>query len=147
MGGVLKTQKETYPSPRGRVELQDERMSLCNSGGGLTRRANFDLSPSSTSATQTSLLASVSSPQGRSMVAFTLAEVLITLGIIGVVAALTLPTVIQNYQKVQTISKLKRSYAIINNALDMAKVEYGTDINLWEFSQTTDKKYNANRGR
>ena len=32
-------------------------------------------------------------------VAFTLAEVLITLGIIGVVAALTLPTLIQNYKK------------------------------------------------
>lgn len=31
--------------------------------------------------------------------AFTLAEVLITLGIIGVVAALTMPTVIQNYKK------------------------------------------------
>lgn len=31
--------------------------------------------------------------------AFTLAEVLITLGIIGVVAAITLPTLIANYQK------------------------------------------------
>lgn len=39
--------------------------------------------------------------------AFTLAEVLITLGIIGVVAALTLPTLITNYQKKQTTTKLK----------------------------------------
>ena len=31
--------------------------------------------------------------------AFTLAEVLITLGIIGVVAAMTLPGLVQNYQK------------------------------------------------
>ena len=31
--------------------------------------------------------------------AFTLAEVLITLGIIGVVAALTLPALISNYKK------------------------------------------------
>ena len=31
--------------------------------------------------------------------AFTLAEVLITLGIIGIVAALTMPTLIGNYQK------------------------------------------------
>ena len=30
---------------------------------------------------------------------FTLAEVLITLGIIGVVAAMTMPTLIQNHQK------------------------------------------------
>ena len=35
----------------------------------------------------------------KSKCAFTLAEVLITLGIIGVVAALTLPSVITNYQK------------------------------------------------
>ena len=33
---------------------------------------------------------------------FTLAEVLITLGIIGVVAALTLPSLITNYRKKQT---------------------------------------------
>lgn len=31
--------------------------------------------------------------------AFTLAEVLITLGIIGVVAALTIPTLVNNYRK------------------------------------------------
>ncbi len=31
--------------------------------------------------------------------AFTLAEVLITLAIIGIVAALTIPTLISNYQK------------------------------------------------
>lgn len=42
-------------------------------------------------------------------VAFTLAEVLITLGIIGVVAAMTLPTLIANYQKRQTVVQLKKS--------------------------------------
>ena len=46
-------------------------------------------------------------------VAFTLAEVLITLGIIGVVAALTLPTVIQNYQKQVTVNKLKKAYSVL----------------------------------
>ena len=45
--------------------------------------------------------------------AFTLAEVLITLGIIGVVAALTLPTVIQNYQKQVTVNKLKKAYSAL----------------------------------
>ncbi|MFQ8625693.1 MAG: type II secretion system protein [Candidatus Gastranaerophilaceae bacterium] len=39
---------------------------------------------------------------------FTLAEVLITLGIIGVVAALTMPSVINNYKEKETIAKLKR---------------------------------------
>ena len=46
-------------------------------------------------------------------VAFTFAEVLITLGIIGVVAALTLPTVIQKYQKQVTVTKLKKAYSVL----------------------------------
>ena len=37
--------------------------------------------------------------QIKKIFGFTLAEVLITLGIIGVVAAMTLPTLIQNYKK------------------------------------------------
>ena len=45
---------------------------------------------------------------------FTLAEVLITLGIIGVVAAITLPTVIQNYQKQVLVTQLKKMYATWN---------------------------------
>lgn len=40
--------------------------------------------------------------------AFTLAEVLITLGIIGVVAAMTLPTLVQKHQEKVTIAKLKK---------------------------------------
>ena len=39
---------------------------------------------------------------------FTLAEVLITLGIIGVVAALTIPNLIAGYEKQVTISKLQK---------------------------------------
>ena len=52
---------------------------------------------------------------------FTLAEVLITLGVIGVVAAMTLPTVIRNYQKQQTVIKLKRAYNTMSNAIQMSK--------------------------
>ena len=46
---------------------------------------------------------------------FTLAEVLITLGIIGVVAALTLPSLIANYRKQQYVNSLKAGYSILNN--------------------------------
>lgn len=45
---------------------------------------------------------------------FTLAEILITLGIIGVVAALTLPTLIANNQKIQYLVGLKKFYAAFN---------------------------------
>ena len=38
-------------------------------------------------------------PQTKALFGFTLAEVLITLGIIGVVAALTMPVLIENHKK------------------------------------------------
>ena len=62
--------------------------------------------------------------------AFTLAEVLITLGIIGVVAAMTIPTLIVNYQKKVTLTRLKQSYAIVQNAILASQVENG-DPQTW----------------
>ncbi len=47
---------------------------------------------------------------------FTLAEVLITLGVIGVVAAITLPTLINNIQEKHFIAAWKKSFAEISNA-------------------------------
>ena len=78
--------------------------------------------------------------------AFTLAEVLITLGIIGVVAALTIPTLIANYQEKQTVSRLTKAYATISNAYQMAKVENG-ELSAWGFTAnatngTTDEDGN-----
>ena len=70
-------------------------------------------------------------------VAFTLAEVLITLGIIGVVAAMTIPTLIANYQEKQTVSRLTKAYATISNAYQMAKVENG-DFSSWGFNEISD---------
>ena len=46
--------------------------------------------------------------------AFNLAEVLITLGIIGVVAAVTLPTLVANYQKTVWVNQLKKTYSTLN---------------------------------
>ncbi len=56
---------------------------------------------------------------------FTLAEVLITLAIIGVVAALTIPSVVKNYQKTQTVTKLKKAWSIINQAYNNSQAENG----------------------
>ena len=50
---------------------------------------------------------------------FTMAEVLITLGIIGVVAAMTLPTLINNNRNKALETGLKRSYSVLSQALDM----------------------------
>lgn len=49
--------------------------------------------------------------------AFTLAEVLITLGVIGVVAALTMPSLIANYKKQVYVTQLKKSISTIEQGL------------------------------
>ena len=53
--------------------------------------------------------------------AFTLAEVLITLGIIGVVVAMTLPTLIQNHKKKEIVTRLEKTYSIMNQAINLSK--------------------------
>ena len=58
---------------------------------------------------------------GKRKIAFTLAEVLITLGIIGVVASLTLPSVIHQYRKKALETQFKTAYSFINQALVMTK--------------------------
>lgn len=55
--------------------------------------------------------------KGRNKNAFTLAEVLITLGIIGVVAAMTLPTVINTTQDKQFKAAFKKEYSAISQAM------------------------------
>ena len=56
--------------------------------------------------------------------AFTLAEVLVTLAVIGVVAAFVIPGLIQSYQKHVTISKLKKALSVGNSALTMAAIKH-----------------------
>ncbi|MDR1168495.1 MAG: type II secretion system GspH family protein [Heliobacteriaceae bacterium] len=56
---------------------------------------------------------------------FTLAEVLITLGIIGVVAALTMPALISNHRKTVVVTRLQKFYSIINQAVKLSEAENG----------------------
>ncbi len=60
-------------------------------------------------------------------VAFTLAEVLITLGIIGVVAAMTLPSLIQNYQKKALATQTQKFYSTMSQAVKQYMADYGVD--------------------
>ena len=66
----------------------------------------------------------------RQKAAFTLAEVLITLGIIGIVAAMTLPTLIQKNNNMVVATRLKKFYSVFNQAIDLAEVKHG-DIKYW----------------
>lgn len=56
---------------------------------------------------------------------FTLAEVLITLGIIGIVAAMTMPTLIGKYQKKQTAVQLKKVYTEMSQAVALSELDNG----------------------
>ena len=57
--------------------------------------------------------------------AFTLAEVLITLGIIGVVAAMTMPSLMQHYKRQQATARIKKFVSVINQALISAENDLG----------------------
>ena len=70
--------------------------------------------------------------------AFTLAEVLITLAIIGVVAALTLPTVIKNYQKQVTVTKLKKAYSVLGQIAQKSLADNDV-VNFTEGTVATQK--------
>ena len=71
--------------------------------------------------------------------AFTLAEVLVTLGIIGVVSAMTVPTLMQNHQRKTYVTQLHKVYSEFSQAF----VRYQTDhnaINLVEAGLSSSDK-------
>lgn len=63
--------------------------------------------------------------------AFTLAEVLITLGIIGVVAALTIPTLMNQTNNAEMVTGLKKAYSSLSQATQLAVMENGDSVN-WD---------------
>lgn len=69
---------------------------------------------------------------------FTLAEVLITLAIIGVVAAMTIPSLVQKYNERVRITQLKKVYSVLSNAYNLAVADYGPFEN-WGLAGTTDE--------
>ncbi|MBQ8460113.1 type II secretion system protein [bacterium] len=72
---------------------------------------------------------------------FTLAETLITIGIIGVVSAMTIPTLITKYQKSQVETRLKRFYSMINQTVRLSAAE-NDDADGWV---TLNGEYSYNK--
>lgn len=68
--------------------------------------------------------------------AFTLSEVLITLAIIGIVASLTIPTLVNNYRKKQFETGLKKEYSVLLQALDMYKQDNETPLKKEDTDQS-----------
>ena len=69
---------------------------------------------------------------------FTLAEVLITLSVIGIIASITIPSFVNNERQKTTVTKLKKFYSSITDAYDIIQVEEGSNASSWI------NKYNDN---
>ena len=69
----------------------------------------------------------------RKRAAFTLAEVLITLGIIGIVAAITIPGLITKYEKKVAVDRVKKVYSILQNATTFSIQDNGPVLS-WDWS-------------
>ena len=69
--------------------------------------------------------------------AFTLAEVLIVVGIIGIIAELVMPGLIANTEKQIFVTKLKKAYASFNEILNNVAVDSGCPGDLSCFIKTT----------
>lgn len=69
--------------------------------------------------------------------AFTLAEILITILIIGIVAALTIPNLIYSYKKRVIETRLVNFYSMINQAISLSEIENGNKM-FWDAHDTND---------
>ena len=76
-------------------------------------------------------------PSLKQKAAFTLSEVLITLGIIGVVAAMTMPVLIQKNNERAWLTAFKKTYSVLSQAYMMAYEEHGV-AREWGTSRTTE---------
>ena len=73
--------------------------------------------------------------------AFTLAEVLIVIGMIGVVAALTLPNLNHATGDKETVTRVKKAYSTLSDAFDRAQVVYG-NFDTWFKGLETESNVN-----
>ena len=73
--------------------------------------------------------------------AFTLAEVLITLGIIGIVAAMTLPALTGKYQQKVLASQFKKAYANLQTAINTVNTQNGIPYECYTLRFGIDYHY------
>lgn len=71
---------------------------------------------------------------------FTLAEVLITLGIVGIVSALTLPTLINNFRAKALETSFKKADAVLTRAMQTTMFEHGI-TRYYDFGQYCKGNY------
>ena len=77
-------------------------------------------------------------------IAFTLVEVLVTLGIVGVISTLTIPNIISNYQKKVYVAQLQKVHNQVLNAIEAILADEEAD-SLYETSiHCSDEEYDNN---
>ena len=81
----------------------------------------------------------------KKFIAFTLAETLIVMGIIGVVAALTLPNLNSTTGEKEKVAKVKKIYSNLNDAVGRAVAVYGP-YEEWFVSDGGNETLIENRG-
>ena len=72
-------------------------------------------------------------------IAFTMAEIMLVMSIIGITAVLTIPNLVDNYNEEQTIVKLRKTKNDLSRAYISAINKYG-EFYLWGTSGTTQAK-------
>lgn len=70
--------------------------------------------------------------------AFTLAETLVTLSVIGVVCAMVVPNVVNKYQEQVAVSKLRTVYSELNQSFDLAVKHFGPP-QYWGLQKSSSK--------
>lgn len=69
----------------------------------------------------------------KKTLAFTLAEVLVVMGIIGVVAAITIPTLNNTTNEKEIVAKVNKSAAMITDSYGRARAKYGRYQRDWQY--------------
>ena len=77
-------------------------------------------------------------PPPHKIKAFTLSEVLITLVIIGVITAITVPLIIQNTQKQEIVTKVKKAYSVLQQSTIRIAIENGIPVGDYQFMTNDD---------
>ena len=112
-------------------------------GGGKRRVVSFSTRCKNYASTKLPVgWALITTKVSKRKIAFTLAELLVTLGIIGVVSAMTVPTLMQNHQRKTYVTQLHKIY----NEFSQAFIQYQTDhnaVNLSEAGLTSADKVSA----
>ena len=79
--------------------------------------------------------------RGKFFKAFTLAEVLITLGIIGVVAAITIPSLITSYKARRLRSQFLKSYSVVQQAIRLMEADGEESFDALDYDRSTGEAF------